>query len=248
MTTRSRVWRALGALAIAGVTSTLHAATASAASCAVRDPSLPPVEEVLRLRTAEPDPAGAAVIGTVTAIRPAAGATDAGRTDVLVDVTSALGIDAIPNRIVVSQADTSPMNGYPFVPGTTYFIPLQLTSPDGRANGAFVCDPIQVLTTRQVSEIARRSLGSVTVTRPVDDPDATLPPLARHGDATPTPTATEPAEPARESGSSLPAIVATTLICGALLVFARYLWTRDDPPRRARPLRGGPDAHVSWGG
>ena len=82
-----------------------------------------------------------AILGTVSSVRTVA-QVPAGGTRITVDLFGAIGMPAVGSTMVLTADDEGGMNGFPFTPGSSYFIPIQDTGPQGQVNYSFVCDPI----------------------------------------------------------------------------------------------------------
>ena len=90
-----------------------------------------------------------------------------GGTKITVEVAGAIGAATIGERMVVSADDEGAMNGFPFVHGTWYFIPIQNQGPQGQVNYSFLCDPIGELKGPEAAaallDLARREGLTVAV-------------------------------------------------------------------------------------
>jgi hypothetical protein len=122
------------------------------------------------------------------------------------------------SRIVVDESDPGLMNGYGFLPGTRYFIPLLHEGPAGMTNYSFVCDPIGRVNDAQRLVTAARKAGVVDVVVPEGTPRAV--PVADAGQLVRT-VAPSPAVSSAEPVGT----VLTGLLAGVCFV-AGGLWLR----------------------
>jgi hypothetical protein len=65
-----------------------------------------------------------------------------GRTEIEVEVEVLLGSQEASHTFSLTASDPGWLNGYPYVVGTSYFIPISNRGPNGEPNYTFLCDPI----------------------------------------------------------------------------------------------------------
>lgn len=94
-----------------------------------------------------------AVIGTVTGVRTdeRQGSPTYGATEIDVTVAGVLGTSTAPETTTLRAGDPGWMVGYPFQPGTSYFIPVVALSPEGVTNWTFACDPVSEVVDAEAS-------------------------------------------------------------------------------------------------
>lgn len=109
-----------------------------------------------------------AITGTVASITTdeERGSTTYGATEVQFDVINGFGVDEVGETVVVHQSDPGWMNGFGFVPGATYFVPLVHRGPNGERDYSFVCDPISSISPAGAVDLAGTAAASVPVASP----------------------------------------------------------------------------------
>ena len=110
------------------------------------------------------------------------------KTRVLFDVIHGYEVDSVPTELVVHEPDHGAMAGYYFVVGTTYFVPLAETGPQGEANYSFVCDPILELTVDEATALPTFTAAGVNVVSPSAGSPLTLTSSSAPTPASPVPT------------------------------------------------------------
>jgi hypothetical protein len=129
-----------------------------------------------------------ALLGTVSEIHTIP--TD-GATTITVDVVAVLGAGDALQQVKIWARDPGWMWGYPFEVGTSYFIPVQRTGPEGQANISFVCDPISVVDLgieaelRQLAAVAGITFTTVQGDWPLAPESETVGDEARDAHGTP---------------------------------------------------------------
>jgi hypothetical protein len=167
-----------------------------------------------------------AVIGTVTGIRTdeREGSPTYGATEIDVEVTGVLGIDAAPASTTLRAADPGWMAGYPFELGAAYLIPVLARSEDGIVNFTHGCDPVGILDDPVAGAAA---LGALA--------DGAGVPFATPGDTPP------PGDPSASSSRPWFVPVTSAAAVGAAAVAVVVLRRR---PLRAPTPAGGPEPEL----
>jgi hypothetical protein len=140
-----------------------------------------------------------ALVGTVTAVRPA-GSGAHGPHDVVVDVMAAFNRPTTTALVTLTMPDAGQMSGYPFQVGRAYFMPVR----DGRVG---LCSPITPL--EAVDRDPARALAALTAAAREGGVAVAVPPAAATPAASPAPPAAAvPAAAGRPSTPGPSALVA----------------------------------------
>lgn len=109
-----------------------------------------------------------ALTGTVTEV--VTKATSVGTpiepTMVSFDVINGFGIDDIESPFIVREPDAGDFNGYLFVVGQTYFVPITAVGPHGESNYSALCDPIVPMTLAEAETLALSASPELRVALP----------------------------------------------------------------------------------